>query len=109
MTFQFRLFREYDETYQSKEALVFSDTASLGLVPLWEVAGIYDCLYNSDGKRAREISRALAYGLDRLNNDLYISKSLPTTNSESLKEAIRFLENVIRACTVHPSARIETV
>ncbi|MDQ9172206.1 hypothetical protein Q8A64_17480 [Oxalobacteraceae bacterium R-40] len=108
MTFRFRLLQEYEETYQTEEALVFSDTASPGLVPLWESIGVYESLYNSDGKQAREISKALAYGLDRLNNEVFISENLPVIHLDKVKEAIRFLENVLRACTVHSYARIET-
>lgn len=107
MTFYFKLVQEYGEDYQAEPAIVFSDTTSPGLVPLWEAIGVYDSLYNSDGQHAREISRTLAYGLDRLNNDASLNNLLPVTHSNSA-EAVRFLENVLRACAVHPSARVET-
>jgi hypothetical protein len=109
MTFHFRLLQENTATYLTDDAQVFSDNASPGLIPLWDAVGVYDCLYNSDGKQAREISKVLAYGLDRLNDDVFIVKNLPSTHSEKINEAVRFLGNVLRGCTAHPSARIETI
>jgi hypothetical protein len=108
LTFQFRLLREYDESYQTENAVVFSDTTSSGLVPLWEAICTYESLYNSDGQEAREISRTLAYGLDRLYNEPALANLLPESQDKHFAEAIRFMENVLRACTIHPPARIET-
>jgi hypothetical protein len=85
---------------------VFKDSTSSGCVPVWEEAGVYDALYNSDGCEAREVSRAIAFGVDRLNDDPKLARLLPST--VSLAEAIRFLENVLRGCTIHASARVET-
>jgi hypothetical protein len=87
-------------------AVVFKDTASAGCVPVWEEAGVYDALYNSDGQEARVVSRVIAFGVDRLNQDPKLARLLPST--VSLAEAIRFLENVLRGCTIHASATVET-
>ena len=87
-------------------ATVFKDSTSSGCVPVWEEAGVYDALYNSDGRTAREVSRIIAFGVDRLNEDPKLARLLPST--VSLAEAIRFLENVLRACTIHASALVET-
>lgn len=103
MSFTFQLMRE-DEG--APAAVVFQDSSSPGLVPVWEAAGVYDALYNSDGRVAREVSRALAYGLDRLNEDASLGKLLPP--GVSMTEAIRFLDNVNRGCTIHGVARIHT-
>lgn len=108
MTFRFRLMQEYDESYQTERAEVFSETMRSGLVPLWEATGVYECLYNSDGKQAREISRALAYGLDRLNSEPALERLLPPGQNLSLADAIAILERLLKACTRHASARIET-
>lgn len=86
--------------------VVFKDTASAGCVPVWEEAGVYDALYNSDGREARAVSRTIAFGVDRLNQDAKLARLLPPT--VSLAEAIRFLENVLRGCTIHASALVET-
>jgi hypothetical protein len=100
--------REYEETYRTERAEVFSETIRSGLVPVWEAAGVYDCLYNSDGMQARDISRTLAYGLDRLNTEISLQKSLAGVQTRDLGEAIDFLEKLLKACTRHPAARIET-
>lgn len=87
-------------------AVVFKDSASAACVPVWEAAGVYDALYNSDGQEARAVSRVIAFGVDRLNDDPRLARLLPPT--VSLAEAIRFLENVLRGCTIHASAIVET-
>lgn len=86
--------------------VVFEDSTTPGFVPLWEEVGVYDALYNSDGKRGRDVSRALAYGLDRVSSEPGLSRMVPA--SSLMAEAIRFLENVSRGCVVHASAEIQT-
>jgi hypothetical protein len=87
-------------------AVVFEESTSPGFVPLWEEVGVYDAIYNSDGRAAREVSRAIAFGVDRLVEDASLGRLVPS--SLSMGEAIRFLENLHRGCTIHASARIET-
>jgi len=99
MSFVFRLVRE-------EGGIVFEDSTSPGFVPLWEEVGVYDALYNSDGKPAREVSRSIAYGLDRISEEPGLNRLLPS--SLSMGEAIRFLENVNRGCVIHGTAQIET-
>lgn len=101
MSSVFRLWSQDDET---EPAIVFEDSASPGFVPLWEAAGVYDALYNSDGKQARDVSRAIAYGVDRISETASLAALVPA--SLSLGEAIRFLENVHKACVTHASARV---
>lgn len=108
MTFRFRLMQEYDESYQTDRAEVFAETMRSGLVPLWEAIGVYECLYNSDGKRARDISRTLAFGLDRLNSDTALERLLPAGQNLDLGQAIAALERILKACTRHADARVET-
>jgi hypothetical protein len=103
VSFQFRLVLEEG---LGRPSIVFEDSTNPGLVPLWEAVGVYDALYNSDGRQAREVSRAIAYGVDRLMDEPSLERLVPPTGS--LGEAIRFLENVHRACTVHASARVQT-
>lgn len=103
MSFVFRLVREEGG---AAPAVVFEDSTSPGFVPLWEEVGVYDALYNSDGKPAREVSRNIAYGLDRISEEAGLNRLLPS--SLSMGEAIRFLENVNRGCVIHGTAQIET-
>jgi hypothetical protein len=86
--------------------VVFEDSTTPGFVPLWEEVGVYDALYNSDGRRARDVSRALAYGLDRVTSEPGLNRLVPS--SASMGEAIRFLENVNRGCVIHGSAEIQS-
>ena len=103
MSFVFRLVREEGG---DAPVVVFQDSTSPGFVPLWEEVGVYDALYNSDGKPARDVSRRIAYGLDRISAQAALARLLPPFLSQG--EAIRFLENVNRACVVHGTAQIET-
>jgi hypothetical protein len=104
VSFKFRLWSQDEE---SEPAVVFEDSTSPGFVPLWEEVGVYDALYNSDGREAREVSRAIAYGVDRISEEPGLARLVPA--SLSMGEAIRFLENVHRACVIHASARVGTV
>jgi hypothetical protein len=103
VSFVFRLISQDDDAAPS---VAFKDSIGPGYVSLWEEVGVYDALYNSDGREARDVSRAIAYGIDRLADDESLGRMLPAT--ARLGEAIRFLESVHRGCTIHASARIET-
>lgn len=103
MSSVFRLVR--DEGGASP-VVVFEDSTTPGFVPLWEEVGVYDALYNSDGKRGRDVSRDLAYGLDRVMSEPGLNRLVPA--AALMAEAIRFLENVNRGCVVHGSAQVET-
>lgn len=88
-------------------AVVFRDTTNSGLVPVWQAIGAYEALYESQGQAARSVSRALAFALDRLQDDASLVAMAPPSQRGSLAEAIRFLEHVLRACIIHPNAQIE--
>jgi hypothetical protein len=103
MSFVFRLISQDEDAAPS---VAFQDSIGPGYVPLWEEIGVYDALYNSDGREARAVSRTIAYGIDRLAEDESVGRLLP--RSCRLEEALRFLENVHRGCTIHASARVET-
>jgi hypothetical protein len=103
MSFVFRLISQDEDAAPS---VAFQDSIGPGYVSLWEEIGVYDALYNSDGREAREVSRAIAFGIDQLSDNEALGRMLPAT--ARLGEAIRFLENVHRGCTIHSSARVET-
>jgi hypothetical protein len=100
------VFRLVSDDAGHAPAVVFEDSTSPGFVPLWAEVGVYDALYNSDGRPARDVSRAIAFGMDRLVEDASLGRLVPA--SLSFGEAIRFLENLHRGCTIHASAHIET-
>jgi hypothetical protein len=103
VSFVFRLISQDEDAAPS---VAFQDSIGPGYVSLWEEVGVYDALYNSDGREAREVSRAIAYGIDQLAENESLGRMLPATARYG--EAVRFLENVHRGCTIHASARIET-
>jgi hypothetical protein len=103
VSFVFRLISQDEDAAPS---VAFQDSIGPGYVSLWEEIGVYEALYNSDGREAREVSRAIAFGIDQLTDNEALGRLLPAT--ARLGEAIRFLENVHRGCTIHSSARVET-
>jgi hypothetical protein len=101
MSFVFQLVRE-DEGLPPM--VVFQDSTTPGLVPVWEAVGAYDALYNSDGRLGRDVSRAIAYGLDRVTEDTSLAQLMPPGGSPAV--AIRFLENVHLACPLDAARRL---
>ncbi|TFW07270.1 hypothetical protein E4K72_09065 [Oxalobacteraceae bacterium OM1] len=89
-------------------AVVFRDTVNSGLVPVWQAIGAYAALYESQGQEARSVSRTLAFALDRLQEDASLVALAPPSQRGSPGEAIRFLENVLRACIIHADSQIES-
>jgi hypothetical protein len=105
LSFTFQLVREDED---SPRAIVFEDSSTPGLVPVWEAAGVYDALYNSDGQLARDVSRRLAYGVDRLNDDPGRSAfwttsraaASPTARPAFRRDKIALWSFGARACTI---------
>jgi hypothetical protein len=46
-----------------REVVVFDANFTHNVTPMWERAGIYDALYNSEGKSAADVLAALKAGL----------------------------------------------
>ena len=57
-------------------------------------------------ERAENLARLVRVSEEMLLDDESLGRLLP--RSCRLEEAIRFLQNVHRGCTIHASARVET-
>lgn len=69
------------------------------LVPMWDKAGVYDALYNSDYKQAREIVdqlKAGVIGMEEKPNE-YIALN-PSNEWGSYDDALPWLRKFLAAC-----------
>jgi hypothetical protein len=90
-----------------KEVEVFDGNATHNLIKMWEKAGIYDDLYNSGGKKSKEILPNLLKGLSKmLKNAKGYKKLNPKNGWGNYEGAILFLKDVISACEKNPNGKI---
>jgi len=87
---------------------VFSSNTTHNVSPMWSLAGIYDEIYNSEGKIAGEIITKLKTGLSKMrSNRKDFEKLNPANGWGSYESAISFLEEVIKVCEENPKGIIE--
>ena len=81
--------------------------ATHNLVSMWQEAGVYSALYESDGARAGNLLDALRIGLADMTNRPEAYRALSPSNGwGSYEGAVDFLESLIRKCTEFPEARV---
>lgn len=74
--------------------------------PMWREAGVYDALYNSEGKACGDVLPILLAGHEKMCSDREKYEALnPSNGWGSYEAAIEFLRKTIDACCQHPSAR----
>lgn len=84
---------------------LYSDNYTHNVVPMWKLAGVYNSLYRSDGKRAEDILPQLEAGLVAWTNDPKVYEALnPPNGWGDATGARKFLEGLISACHRHPKA-----
>ncbi len=90
-----------------KPTEVYSANATHNLIPMWHKAGVYESLYESQGKEASEILPILRSGLEKMQDDQETYKQLAPTNGWGTYEgAIEFLAGLINACEENSGAAI---
>ena len=86
----------------------FSSNYTHNVVPMWKLAGVYDALYMSAGKRAKDILPALRAGLFNMKHNGEKYKALnPENGWGSYETAVPWLEKFIVACEENPESIIE--
>lgn len=75
---------------------------------MWRLAGVYDALYNSEGKKAKSIISSLRKGLDKMvsKKKTDFEKLNPPNNWGSYDGAVTFLSDVLHNCELNPNAII---
>ena len=88
--------------HQVSEANITSN-----LVPMWKKAGIYDALYNSAGKRAKDVLPTLRQGMTHMmtHKDEYLPLN-PPNGWGDYPSAVQWLRNVCNMFERNPNATI---
>lgn len=76
--------------------------------PMWRLVGVYDALYESDGKVAGEFVPALRRGVETMRERIEECRALnPPNGWGDADGALRWLEKWLAASEKHPTATIE--
>ena len=86
---------------------VFNDNYTHNVTPMWNLAGVYEALYESEDKKTLEIVQTLKNGLTNmlLHPDDF-KKLNPENGWGDYDTAVNFLRDVIHACEKHPNGTI---
>lgn len=86
---------------------IFSRNATHNLNKMWKKAGIYDEVYNSEGKEAYKVVKALKVGLQKMvENPEEYQELAPSNGWGTYEGALSFLNDIIEACENNPNAEI---
>jgi hypothetical protein len=86
---------------------VFSANYTHNVTPMWSKAGVYEALYESDGKRAGDYIDALRKGVEDMKNNLAEYHKLDSPNGwGTANTAVAFLQSVLTAFLEHPDCTI---
>lgn len=90
-----------------KEAILFDRNITHNISEMWNEAGIWEALYESDGEKPSEIIDVLKKGLKDMNDRPEFYKQFnPSNGWGDYDGAISFLTDVIEACENFPDAVI---
>lgn len=74
---------------------------------MWRKAGVYEALYNSEGKLAGEVLADLQKGLSHMRRNRSMYEALAPENGwGDYETALNFLVIVVAACDTNPDAEI---
>jgi hypothetical protein len=89
----------------SSDESVYSGNYTNNVVPMRKLAGVYEALYRSDGKRAEEILPQLETGFRAWKQAPEAYEALAPANGwGNAAGALEFLTSFINACRRYPSA-----
>ena len=92
-----------------KPCCIYETNITHNLAPMWRKAGIYDCLYNSEGKKADTIVVELREGLSKMITSPEEYKKLKPANGwGDYDSAISFLTRLIIEIENEKSAYIDS-
>jgi hypothetical protein len=77
------------------------------VTPMWREAGIYDALYDSDGKRAGDIIETLRRGIADMEDRPEVYRAMnPKNGWGNYDGALNWLREWLAECVKHPNALI---
>jgi hypothetical protein len=90
-----------------KETTVYSGNYTHNVAKMWELAGVYESLYNSNGRRANEILLNLKVGIKKMEKSPEEFKKLnPENGWGDYDSALGFLKEIALACEENPDGKI---
>ena len=90
-----------------KPSEIFWRNITHNLTPMWDRAGVYDALYNSSGKKAKQIIKVLKKGLQQMTDYPEEYRGLnPENGWGDYDVAVLFLADICVACETHPESSI---
>ena len=93
--------------FEKIEAEVVNKNITHNLGPMWKEAGIYEALYESEGKKAKEVLPILKKGLLKMIEDPEHYRKFDSPNGWGLYEnAVPWLFNLIEQFEKHPEGII---
>lgn len=86
---------------------VFDCNYTHNVVPMWKKSGVYDALYNSEGKKAKDIISILRDGIEEMESKPEEYKSLnPKNQWGSYDTALPWIREVLKNCEEYPEADV---
>ncbi len=86
---------------------LFDRNYTHNVVPMWEAAGVYSALYESDGMLAGLLVDTLAEGVAHMErNPKRYERLNPPNGWGSYETALPFLRDVLAACRRYPKATV---
>lgn len=78
------------------------------VTPMWELAGVYEELYNRNGAKAGDIVQILKTGILNMElNPAEFKKLNPPNGWGDYDDALRWLKIFTKHCEDHPNSTIE--
>lgn len=89
------------------EKSIIDKNITHNLCPMWKKAGVYDALYSSEGKTAKEVLPILEEGLNFMIAEPDRFRILNSRNSwGTYKQALPWLEELIAEFKKYPDGKI---
>lgn len=90
---------------ETRPTEIFWRNITHNLSPMWRKAGVYEALYNSEGKKAGELYVTLEKGLHHMTYHAEEYRALnPSNGWGNYEGALAFLKDVMDACNENPGA-----
>ena len=97
----------FESKHGTGGSTAFDGNYTHNVTPMWSKAGVYDALYNSSGKKAKEILPELVNGiLGMRNNPDEYKKLNPDNGWGDYDSALKFLRNFAKSCNEYPETII---
>ena len=100
--------RLYDKGKWTGEGIIlYRGSITHNLIPMWKQAGVYEAIYESEGKQAKRIIKPLKLGLRKmLEEPKEFVKLEPKNGWGDYWGVVNFIANLLEACMKYPKARI---